>query len=432
MNKHNEKLGKEILARARKVADIQNNADRSKRPLTEAEESLKTELELEMHDLKMQMHEPCLTMPNTFSNQPASTRPAGFELRAPHQAKDYEHLFGASSGPAWQDTSCNFFAAVLGGRHHPGLVRNSMNETVPSDGGFLVPTEYASRIHAVSLENEIVMPRCFVQPMKSNEIKIPAMAIGDHSGSLYGGFTASYKAELATIDERSPKARSMTLNAKKLTGLIRFSSELASDIPGGEGQVVDICGKGLSWYRDKAFLKGTGGGEPLGILNADCTIEVDPEEGQAAATIVYENLTRMMAAMWPGSFGNAVWICHQSTIPQLLSLSVATGESSGTHIPVMTRSDGGFEILTRPVFFCEKTEPLGNRGDVLLADLSQYVVGLRSEMRFDVSIHALFSTDELLARLVERHDGQPLWDQPLTLEDGVTRASPFVILGTRK
>ena len=52
-------------------------------------------------------------------------------------------------------------------------------------------------------------------------------------------------------------------------------------------------------------------------------------------------------------------------------------------------------------------------------------------MRFDTSIHVGFSTDELLARIIERHDGQPLWDEALTLEDGSTTVSPFVTLAAR-
>jgi HK97 family phage major capsid protein len=97
----------------------------------------------------------------------------------------------------------------------------------------------------------------------------------------------------------------------------------------------------------------------------------------------------------------------------------------------MTESDGQFKMLTRPVIFTEKTEPLGRVGDVLLADFSQYVVGLRQGMRFDTSIHAGFSTNEMLARLIERHDDQPLWDTALTLEDGSTTVSPFVTLAAR-
>ena len=294
----------------------------------------------------------------------------------------------------------------------------------------LVPSEQAARIHAVSLENELVMPRCYVQPMRSNSIKIPAMSIGDHSTALFGGFTASYTAELGTISENSPKSRAMELNAKKLTGLIRFSSELNADVPGGMGQIETLCGRGLSWYRDKAFLKGTGAGEPLGILNGGALVEVEKETGQAADTIVYENITQMMSRIFAGSFSNSVWVAHQTTIPQLLTLSLAIG-TGGDAIPVMKESNGQFSILTRPVLFTEKTETLGNKGDLMLCDFSQYVVGLREGMRFDSSIHVAFETDEILSRIIERHDGQPLWDSALTLEDGTTTVSPFVVLEAR-
>jgi len=352
-----------------------------------------------------------------------------YGLIGPNDSKDYKALFG-NSGYEWPDKDTNFFAAALSGRHHPGLIQNSMSETVPSDGGFLVPSEQAARIHSVSLENELIMPRAYVQPMRSNTIKIPAMSIGDHSTALFGGFTASYTAEAGTISEANPKSRAMELNAKKLTGLIRFSSELNADVPGGFSQIEQLCGKGLSWYRDKAFLKGTGAGQPLGILNAGCTIEVSKETGQAADTIMYENLTNMMARIFAGSFQNSVWVCHQTTIPQLLSLSLSVG-TGGAPVPVMSESNGQFTILTRPVLFTEKTETLGNKGDIGLFDFSQYVVGLRSDMRFDTSIHVAFETDELLSRIIERHDGQPLWDEALTLEDGSTTVSPFVVLGAR-
>jgi HK97 family phage major capsid protein len=363
---------------------------------------------------------------NKFSSE-YGARP--FTLIPPNGKKDWRSMFG-NGGYSWQDKDTNFWQAAFSGRYHPGLIKNSMTESVPSDGGFLVPSEQAERIHAVSLENEIVQPRAFTQPMHSNEVKIPAISIGDHSTALFGGFTASYTAETGTISENDPKARSMTLNAKKLTGLIRFSSELNADTPGGMSQIEQLCGRGLAWYRDKSFLKGTGAGEPLGILNADCTIEVDPQGGQDADTIVFENLTDMMARMFAGSFNNSVWVCHQSTIPQLLQLSMAVG-AGGSYIPVMSESNGTFRILSRPVLFTEKTEVLGDKGDVMLCDFSQYVVGLRSEMRFETSIHVHFTSDELLSRIVERHDGQPLWDEALTLEDGSTTVSPFVVLGAR-
>ena len=366
-----------------------------------------------------------------FSNQ--RQRKGAYEVRSSRDKKDFRALFGAEplNHYRWTDENIDFFSAVFAGRFHPDLQVRAMSIGVDSDGGFLVPVEYAEEIHNVSLENEIVMPGAMVIPMKVNEKKLPGLNIGDHSANLFGGFEASYKPEAGTLGEKNPKTRQVKLSCKKLTGFLRLSRELFDDIPGGGHQVADICGKGLAWYRDKAFLKGTGAGEPQGILNSACLVTVDKETGQAAATITYPNLCDMMSRMFAGSFKNSVWVAHQTCIPQLLQLTIAVG-TGGAFIPVLTKSkDGQFEILTRPVIFTEKTETLGTKGDIMLCDFGQYVVGLREEMRLDFSPHVYFATDEVAARLIERHDGMPLWSEALTLEDGSTTVSPFVTLAER-
>lgn len=425
-----KKMAEEVVLLEEALTGLDNKVKGQGRQLNSAETELRNELVAKIKELKMDLPEKALTLMGTLGNQRTLGAGNGFELRAPGQSKDWKSLFGSRGGLEWTDKETNFFSAMFSGRHHPGLIRASMNETVPSEGGFLVPQEQAAKIHAVSLENEIVQPRCYVQPMASNSIKIPAMSIGSHGTALFGGFTASYTAEAGTITEHSPKARSMELNAKKLTGLIRFTSELSADIPGGMSQIENLCGRGLAWFRDRAFLKGTGAGQPQGILNASCVVTVAKEAGQKAATIVYENLIKMMSRLFAGSFSNSIWVAHQTTIPQLLSLSLAIG-TGGSAIPVMTESNGEFKILTRPVLFTEKVETLGTKGDIGLFDFSQYVVGLRNEMRFDTSIHVAFETDEILSRIIERHDAMALWDSALTLADGVTTVSPFVLLADR-
>jgi len=51
-------------------------------------------------------------------------------------------------------------------------------------------------------------------------------------------------------------------------------------------------------------------------------------------------------------------------------------------------------------------------------------------MRFDTSPHLYFAS-EMAARIIGRIDGQSLWDEALTLEDGSTTVSPFVTLAER-
>ena len=100
----------------------------------------------------------------------------------------------------------------------------------------------------------------------------------------------------------------------------------------------------------------------------------------------------MFARLAPGSFGSSVWVANSTAIPQLLQLSIPIG-TSGSHVPVMTESDGQFRILTRPVIFTEKVPALGTLGDIGLYDFSHNVVGLRADFSLAKSSHLGSASD---------------------------------------
>jgi HK97 family phage major capsid protein len=59
------------------------------------------------------------------------------------------------------------------------------------------------------------------------------------------------------------------------------------------------------------------------------------------------------------------------------------------------------------VIFSEKMNTLGAKGDIMLCDLSQYIIGLRSEALLDKSQHVGFTRDTSYYRCLSRLDGQP-------------------------
>ena len=69
----------------------------------------------------------------------------------------------------------------------------------------------------------------------------------------------------------------------------------------------------------------------------------------------------MFARLAPGSLANR-WVANSSAIRRL-QLSVPVG-TAGSHIPVLTKSNGQFRILTRPALFTEKVPALGSQGDI--------------------------------------------------------------------
>ena len=62
----------------------------------------------------------------------------------------------------------------------------------------------------------------------------------------------------------------------------------------------------------------------------------------------------------------------------------------------------------------------------MLIDPSLYIIGDRMQIEIAASEHVNFLTNQITWRVVERVDGQPWMDKPITLQDSTTKVSPFV------
>jgi len=71
-------------------------------------------------------------------------------------------------------------------------------------------------------------------------------------------------------------------------------------------------------------------------------------------------------------------------------------------------------------------------GDIAFLDASQYILAQKGGIDQASSIHVRFLNDETVLRFVQRIDGQPLWNSPLTPADAsAATLSPFVFLAVR-
>jgi HK97 family phage major capsid protein len=346
-------------------------------------------------------------------------RPESGLLRPP--ARTYGAMFAAPAAGLTDgrfDSFEDFLRAVHRGLDER-LALTGMYEGIPSEGGFLVPEQFAAMLLDKSLEDEIVRPRAAVYPMASASRKIPAWDGSDHTSSLYGGLTGTWLAEKATGSEVAAKLRQIELVARKLGIYTSASNELVADGLTFEEMLGNALVKTLAWHLDLAFLTGLGGGQPLGVLNDNALITVAKETGQLADTVVWENVANMYSRMHPGCINKAVWVCNQSVLPQLLSLSIGVG-TAGVLYPALREDAGAFWLLGRPVLITEKLPALGNKGDVLFADFSQYAVGLRKEVSLDKSAAVGWHTDQTGYRCMLRVDGRGTWDKAITPKNGST------------
>ena len=314
-------------------------------------------------------------------------------------------------------------------------IQNSYGSEIPSSGGFLIPEELRSEILQVALETAVVRPRATVIPMSSARVPIPMIDDTSHQSSILGGVVGYWTEEAAALTESQASFGRTVLDAKKLTAYAEVPNELLQDAPAFEGFFDGTFPKAISWFEDVAYLTGTGVGEPLGFINSPVSIQQPIEAGQSTQTVVWENIVKMFSRMLPTSLGRAVWIASIDTFPQLatMALSVGTGggpvwiggpNQPGADTPPIT-------ILGRPVFFTEKTGPLGTPGDISFVDLSYYLIGDRMEMQVSASEHYKFANDKTAYRVVQRCDGQPWLKSPITPKNGGAQLSPIVELAQR-
>lgn len=327
--------------------------------------------------------------------------------------------------------AAEYFSVLLSGRHDPRLNRRVNQTLVDADGGFAVPTALAERIFDVALESEVVRPRARVFPMTTQTLRLPVWSGFNHQTNLYGGFTSQWIAEGGSFSVETPQLEQVALTPKKLGLMARVTSELGDDSPMFADELIAALSNAARFNLDDAFLNGAGGAEPEGILNSNALVSVAKETGQAAATILYDNIVKMWGRLLPGSHANAHWAVNPECLPPLMQTSVAVG-TGGSHVPVISESPSGeLRMMGRPVVVTEKLPALGTVGDILLADFRYFAVGMRADVRIDASPHVGFSTDEIYVRLKLRADGRSILSDAITPRKGASTLSPFVALATR-
>ena len=342
------------------------------------------------------------------------------EYRYVEMSDFLQDVFKAKPGSQWTGVS-------------PRL-KASFAEGAGASGGFLVPEEFRSDIYALEIEGSQFEPLATTLPMTSMTLRVPTILDTTHVGSVFGGITGFWEPEGGSMTESEPTFDMIQLNAKKLTLYTVSSNEVLNDSAIAlEALIRQRFPEAANWYKETAYWNGTGAGNPQGILSAAAAYGVAKENGQAAATVLYENIVNMYAHMLPTSHKRAVWFVHPNVLPQLATMALSVGTGGG---PIFVQFGGAqsafpYTIFGRPVMVSEHMATVGTQGDIAYVDLSYYLIGTRQDLSFEASPHVRFVTDQTVWRFIERLDGRPWIASTLTLEHGSFQVSPFVLLATR-
>ena len=332
-------------------------------------------------------------------------------------------------------------AAAQGATVDPRLMEigavSGMSEGVPADGGFLLQDTFVNDIFRLVHDTGLVasrLPRPIPLGTMSTSIKMPGIdETSRANGSRWGGLQAYWVEEGEQPSDTKVKFQRIALELNKLMALAYLTGEQMRHTPVVERIVTDGFAEEFGFKLDDAGIRGSGVGQPLGVLNSDALITVAKETGQAADTIVFENIVKMWSRLWARSRGNAVWFINQDVEPQLYTLSLAVGTGGvPVYLPAGGLSGSQYGTLFgRPVVPIEQCSTLGDLGDVILADMSQYWRIEGGAAQYASSMHVKFTTDEQAFRGIYETDFRPTWTSALTPYKGSNTISPFVTLAAR-
>lgn len=317
--------------------------------------------------------------------------------------------------------------------HQVGAL-SGLGESVDSDGGYLVQPDFSQQIMTRMFEGGQILPRVTRITVGGNGLEIPGIdETSRASGSRWGGVSVSWKEEGGSPTAGKPKTRLLSLKLKKLIGLVYSSDELVADATAMEGLVNTALQEEMIFKAEDSVINGTGAGQPLGIYNAPCLVTVSKEAGQAADTIVAENILKMYARMPASSIPRSAWLINQDCWPQIFQLHIAVGTGGlPVFVPANGLADAPFgSLLGRPIIPIEYGRTVGDKGDIYFVDLSQYLLIEKGGVQAASSMHVKFIYDEMTYRFTYRLDGAPTWNSALTPYKGSNTQSPFIALAAR-
>ncbi|MBS3904809.1 MAG: phage major capsid protein [Simkania sp.] len=305
-----------------------------------------------------------------------------------------------------------------------------MVQSTDGVGGFTVPEIWSNELFKLdgyeslnSRARQIAMPTDVTYIPVLDQTATPG---GGGESAFNGGLLVGIVNEAAEpTDSTNLTFKQVKLQADKAMGFVEVSNELLQNNNVGlESVIVDGFRQTLSSYMDYVILNGNGANSD-GIIGNGATITVQRDTSNQ---FKFHDARNMIAAHKRLNNGaGAAWVIHPYHLASLLGFESSLGQAIWLQ---NANAANGLQmyLLGYPVLVSEYTAGIGAEGDVLLLDLGAYALGVNRSITIEASPHVSFKKDCVVYRGVARFAGMSLLSDPVTLADGTSTVSPFVVL----
>jgi HK97 family phage major capsid protein len=309
-----------------------------------------------------------------------------------------------------------------------GATKDLSGET-GTTGGFLIPPEFETSLLQVASMNSNVMNRVRTIPAGSDSGRWPALdqyiapSAGSGQTAYAAGVTAANTTPGSTLAKTEPGFEMLEWRLSKVGGYTEVDNELMQDSPlAVEALLTSLFGIAINAKNERNVLRGTGVGEPTGILNSSAVVNVTPATNNL---FTWPDVATMFSR-FKSAGGTPIWLIHPSRWPDIMKMEIGT---AGANAWTANMSTGNLQTLNGyQILMSEHLPQATNSGSVLLVDLSGYLFWQRNGIQIAFSDHAAFRDDQGTWRFTQRCDGKPWLRAPIILADpqGSYQISPYV------
>jgi len=310
----------------------------------------------------------------------------------------------------------------------------ALDETTGAGGGFLVPTQFEERIRAVGapmLFDQLVAAGRGPLMLRTNaaELALPVLeqdqAPNVESSALVGGVRLIWREQSADVQESEPKFEQRIFRPHAADAYVAASTELITDAPQAlEDTLVTLFGRAYAALKARVMLRGTGVGQPRGIVGHPASISVARSTTGTQVERDTDTILAMIQRLLPGS-ATAVWIAHPFWRARLMATRLSETLLYTVNGQSLVYGD---TLAGIPIAYSEHLPAVTGAGSLILADLSYYAMVERASFSVAFSEHVRFLKRQSVWLFGVRIDGAPLVNAPLILADGAgnNTVSPFV------
>jgi HK97 family phage major capsid protein len=308
-----------------------------------------------------------------------------------------------------------------------GAPTNVMDGGGASGEGFELPVQYKDQIWDMIFVMEDVMTLTDLEPTTARQVDYTSDETTPWGAS---GVVASWRAEGSQMSGSKFGTKGKSLSLHELYAFITATDELLEDAPRLNTRLTVKAAQALNWKIGEAVIYGTGTGQPYGWMSAPALVSVAKEAGQAAATLVSQNLYKMFSRLMVAPGDRPIWLLNREVMPQLPQMVIGD-------IP-MWMPNGNMKdapngtLLGYPIVWSEHAKQLGLKGDVQLVSPKGYYALRRTQgFNFASSMHLYFDYGMQAFRWTFRFGGQPHLSAPVAPANGALTRSHFVSLDDR-